>query len=87
MHEDRWGGQLPAHWSEQLANRRTMPDGERMVPVIRGRIVYVGGLRPSEFTFAGETVEGVRVVDHVEIDGVRYLPAPQRDWDDCEVLD
>jgi len=50
-------------------------------PTIRGRIVYKDGLRDSLLTFARKTPEGMRVVDHVELDGVRYVPAPTRDWD------
>ena len=53
-------------------------------PTIRGRIVYKDGLRDSMLTFARKTPEGMRVVDHVELDGVRYVPAPARDFDEWE---
>lgn len=52
---------------------------------IRGRLVYVDGTG-SAFTFSRLVNGAVRVVDHIEVDGVRYTRLPERDWDSevCE---
>ena len=68
-----------------MSRRRQAVVEYSLVPSIRGRIVYEGGLRPSEFTYSRVTQEGERRVAHVEIDGERFVRAPKRDWNDCEV--
>ena len=53
---------------------------------IDGRIAWTDG-KESELHYA-RFVNGVeRRADYIELDGVRYVPAPQRDWDSGEVVD
>lgn len=50
--------------------------------VMRGKVVFRDGseMGLSYYRYGRE-------VDHFEMDGVRYVAVPERDWDDQEVVD
>ena len=75
MSDCRWGRRpYPVKsydHSEPIRGEHVMRDGER-IPWTLGR----------------RTKDGrIREYDHEEVDGTRYTPEPERDWDDGEVTD
>lgn len=47
------------------------------------KVVFSGGIRALEFPL--NLMD--RDIDHIEVDGARFVRARERDWDDVEVTD
>lgn len=60
---------------------RTVYERPEGMPVMRIRVEFAGAVEPWVYPLA---LNG-RVVDAIYVDGMRMVPAPVLDFDDCEV--
>lgn len=68
-----WGD---TEWHEPIGRRRGKPN-----PTMELKAEFAGQEKPWVYPLA---LNG-RKLEAFYINGVRQVPAPERDWDDCEV--